>query len=295
MTDTSTAADQAEKTGGRRALGTMLVEKGLIESAQLDEALRIGDESGERLGEVIVRLNWVSEEDLAKVLAEQWQLRYLDRSGISFDADALRRLSREEATRLEALPMHIDRDGVLAVALAEPTEARLLALRDLLGDHIQAVVVPKTALDLGLRGSLLASRGNGSEGPAETVDEADEVEDTEAPESQEPFVKLETPVASTPVIEPRDFAGEFDVAAKSIVEDLTSRLEGLRGVVDDSMQSVVDEAQATHDRDRGEIARLQAEIAQREETIQQRDETIQQRDQTIREMKDALRTLADNL
>ena len=174
MTDTSTAADQAEKTGGRRALGTMLVEKGLLENAQLEEALRIGEGSGERLGEVIVRLNWVSEEDLAKVLAEQWQLRYLDRSGISFDADALRRLSREEATRLEALPMHIDRDGVLAVALAEPTEARLLALRDLLGDHIQAVVVPKTALDLGLRGSLLASRGNGAEEAVEPEAEAAE-------------------------------------------------------------------------------------------------------------------------
>jgi hypothetical protein len=250
--------------------------------------LRIGEGSGERLGEVIVRLNWVSEEDLAKVLAEQWQLRYLDRSGISFDADALRRLSREEATRLEALPMHIDRDGVLAVALAEPTEARLLALRDLLGDHIQAVVVPKTALDLGLRGSLLASRGNGAEESAETEDEAEEAEATEAPEPEEPFVKLVTPVASTPVIEPRDLTGEFDVAAKSIVEDLTSRLEALRGVVDDSMQSVVDEAQATHDRDRGEIARLQDEIVQR-------DDTIQQRDQAIREMKDALRTLADNL
>jgi len=291
MTDTSTAADQAEKTGGRRALGTMLVEKGLLEGSQLDEALRIGDENGERLGEVVVRLGWVSEEDLAKVLAEQWHLRYLDRSGISFDADALRRLSREEATRLEALPMHVDRDGLLAVALAEPTEARLLALRDLLGDRIQPVVVPKTALDLGLRGSLLASRGNGAEETAEVDDEIVEDLPSESEPEPEPELVVVTPappVASTPVIEPRDLAAEFDVAAKSIVDDLTSRLDSLRGVVDESLQTVVDEAQAVHDRDRGEIARLETELAQREETIQQRD-------QTIREMKDALRTLADNL
>lgn len=299
MTDTSTAADQAEKTGGRRALGTMLVEKGLLESGQLEEALRIGDENGERLGEVVVRMGWVSEEDLAKVLAEQWHLRYLDRSGISFDADALRRLSREEATRLEALPMHVDRDGLLAVALAEPTEARLLALRDLLGDRIQPVVVPKTALDLGLRGSLLASRGNGGEEALEVVDEVvDEVVETEheaEPEPEAPVVTPAPPVASTPVIEPRDLTAEFEVAAKSIVDDLTSRLDSLRGVVDESLQTVVDEAQEVHDRDRGEIARLESALAQRDETIQQREETIQQRDLTIREMKDALRTLADNL
>jgi hypothetical protein len=276
----------------------MLVEKGLLESAQLDEALRIGDENGERLGEVVVRLGWVSEEDLAKVLAEQWHLRYLDRSGISFDADALRRLSREEATRLEALPMHVDRDGLLAVALAEPTEARLLALRDLLGDRIQAVVVPKTALDLGLRGSLLASRGNGSEETAEVVDEDVETAATDPAavepepeaelEPESPVVTPAAPVASTPVIEPRDLTSEFDVAARSIVDDLTARLDSLRGVVDESLQTVVDEAQAVHDRDRGEIARLESALAQR-------DETIQQRDQTIREMKDAVRTLADNL
>jgi hypothetical protein len=290
MTDTSTAADQAEKTGGRRALGTMLVEKGLLEGGQLDEALRIGDENGERLGEVVVRLGWVSEEDLAKVLAEQWHLRYLDRSGISFDADALRRLSREEATRLEALPMHVDRDGLLAVALAEPTEARLLALRDLLGDRIQPVVVPKTALDLGLRGSLLASRGNGGDETLEVVDEVVEpaAETEPEPEPESPVVPPAPPVASTPVIEPRDLTTEFDVAAKSIVDDLTSRLDALRGVVDESLQTVVDEAQEVHDRDRGEIARLEGVLAER-------DETIQQRDQTIREMKNALRTLADNL
>jgi hypothetical protein len=290
MTDTSTAADQAEKTGGRRALGTMLVEKGLLEGGQLDEALRIGDENGERLGEVVVRLGWVSEEDLAKVLAEQWHLRYLDRSGISFDADALRRLSREEATRLEALPMHVDRDGLLAVALAEPTEARLLALRDLLGDRIQPVVVPKTALDLGLRGSLLASRGNGGDETLEVVDEVVEpaAETEPEPEPESPVVPPAPPVASTPVIEPRDLTTEFDVAAKSIVDDLTSRLDALRGVVDESLQAVVDEAQEVHDRDRGEIARLEGVLAER-------DETNQQRDQTIREMKNALRTLADNL
>jgi hypothetical protein len=278
----------------------MLVEKGLLESAQLDEALRIGDENGERLGEVVVRLGWVSEEDLAKVLAEQWHLRYLDRSGISFDADALRRLSREEATRLEALPMHVDRDGLLAIALAEPTEARLLALRDLLGDRIQAVVVPKTALDLGLRGSLLASRGNGGEETSEVFDEDVETAATEPAavepdpepetelEPESPVVTPAPPVASTPAIERRDLTSEFDVAAKSIVDDLTARLDSLRGVVDESLQTVVDEAQAAHDRDRGEIARLESALAQR-------DETIQQRDQTIREMKDAVRTLADNL
>jgi len=35
---------------------------------------------------------WVSEDDVAKLLAEQWQLGYVDRASIFFDAEALARL-----------------------------------------------------------------------------------------------------------------------------------------------------------------------------------------------------------
>ena len=147
--------DQSNDSGTRTALGTLLIERGLIDVQQLDDALRIGADTGERLGEVLVREGWTSEEDLAKTLAEQWHLRYLERSAISFDGNALSRLSHEEATRLEALPMQFNDEGAIVVALAEPTDARLLALRSLLGDRIDCVVVAKSAIDAGLRSDLL--------------------------------------------------------------------------------------------------------------------------------------------
>ena len=113
----------------RTALGTLLIERGQLDEARLEEALAIGEAGGERLGEVLVRLGWVSEEELAKTLADQWHLRYTERSAISFDREALRRMSREDAAKLEALPIQVGDDGVLSVALAEPTESRLMALR----------------------------------------------------------------------------------------------------------------------------------------------------------------------
>ena len=128
----------------RTALGTLLIERGYIDQEQLDEALRRSAENGERLGEVIVKLGWASEDDLAKVLAEQWHLRYFERSAISFDGKALRRMSWEDASRLEALPIQENDEGAVVVAVAEPTDARLLALRELLGDRIDFVVVAKT-------------------------------------------------------------------------------------------------------------------------------------------------------
>ena len=54
------AAERKNDSGPRTALGTLLIEEGVIDSAQLEEALRLGTESGERLGEVLVRMGWAS-------------------------------------------------------------------------------------------------------------------------------------------------------------------------------------------------------------------------------------------
>ena len=45
-----------------------------------------------------------STTSLARLLAEQWGVSYVDRASIWFDAHALNRISREDAQRLEALP-----------------------------------------------------------------------------------------------------------------------------------------------------------------------------------------------
>ena len=158
--DANTVADTAGP--GRAALGQLLVRGGHISPVQLDQALEEGSKTGERLGEVVVKRGWVTEDDVAHLLAEQWGLSYVDRASIWFDANALARLSREDAQRLEALPTRIE-DGRVVVAVAEPTEHRLEALRKLLGDETVVIVVPKSALEAGLRSELLPSRGGKGE------------------------------------------------------------------------------------------------------------------------------------
>ena len=134
---------------------------------QLDDALYEGSRTGERLGEVVVRRGLATEDDVARLLAEQWALDYVERSSIWFDANALAQMSREDAQRLEALPTRVE-DGRVVVAVAEPTEQRLGALRELLGEETVMIVVPKSALDAGLRSDLLRSKGQF--GPSEELD-----------------------------------------------------------------------------------------------------------------------------
>jgi hypothetical protein len=156
--------DQVEDTGPvgpddgrpreRVPLGAMLVEAGFITPGQVDEALAEGARTGERLGEIVVRRGWATEDDVAILLAEQWGLNYVASGGIWFESDALVRLSRDDARRVEALPTRIQ-DGRVVVAVAEPTEQRLADLRRLIGEDLVVVVVPKSALHTGLQSELL--------------------------------------------------------------------------------------------------------------------------------------------
>ncbi len=142
---------------GRVPLGRLLIEGGLLNDGQVEDLLFEGSQTGERLGEIAVRRGILSEEDLAKTLAEQWSLSYVDRASIFFDAGALARLSREDAQRLEAMPTRVQ-DGRVVVAVAEPTEERLQALREVIGEDTVMVVVPRAALDAALSSELLTSR-----------------------------------------------------------------------------------------------------------------------------------------
>ena len=145
-------------TPARVPLGRLLIDGGFISQHELDDALYEGSRTGERLGEIVVARGLATEDDVARLLAEQWGLEYVDRTSIWFDAVALGRLSREDAQRLEALPTRVE-NGQVVVAVAEPTEQRLAALRHVIGEETVVIVVPKTALDAGLRSDLLASRG----------------------------------------------------------------------------------------------------------------------------------------
>ena len=273
--------DQSNDSGTRTALGTLLIERGLIDVQQLDDALRIGADTGERLGEVLVREGWTSEEDLAKTLAEQWHLRYLERSAISFDGNALSRLSHEEATRLEALPMQFNDEGAIVVALAEPTDARLLALRSLLGDRIDCVVVAKSAIDAGLRSDLLVKN--------ETATNVVGITEVAAPAQTEPDQPVEqqettglwnaSPVAPT-ADEGEPKSTDFDEFAKTLSDGLSSQLASLR--------AIVVEAESTRERDSLEIARLKTELSDRATELTSRTETLKTIHQTLPEPPDKL-------
>src|ERR1044071_8939031 len=84
----------------RAKLGESLIESGLITPAQLDEALKRGNATGERLGEALVGLGYISERDLLRTLAADADIPFLaprelvGAMGNPFDVGVIRSLER---------------------------------------------------------------------------------------------------------------------------------------------------------------------------------------------------------
>jgi hypothetical protein len=106
----------------RPPLGALLVKKGMITQAQLDEALSERSTTGELLGQVLLRHAWVFEDELARVLAEQHNLDFVNLSLLGVDARAMTILPIDVGQRLHAVPVRVSTEGDLLVAVGDPND-----------------------------------------------------------------------------------------------------------------------------------------------------------------------------
>ncbi len=110
----------------RPQLGSLLLDKGLVSAEQLDQALSERRAHGGLLGEVLVKLGFIFDDELARVLAEQTGVPYLNLDSIPIDPMAAGVLPRTLGESLPALPVRFTPEGGLVVAVADPTDAALL-------------------------------------------------------------------------------------------------------------------------------------------------------------------------
>jgi hypothetical protein len=102
-------------------LGDLLVSKGWITPAQLDDALAESRSTKTLLGRVLLRRRWIFEEELARTLAEQWSVPYVSIMRIGVDASVARLLPDEIGLQFGAIPVRMQECGV-QVAFADPSD-----------------------------------------------------------------------------------------------------------------------------------------------------------------------------
>ncbi|EML5215774.1 Flp pilus assembly complex ATPase component TadA [Vibrio vulnificus] len=131
----------------RKRLGDLLVEEGIINEAQLDQALGAQRSGGRKLGDTLIDLGFLSEQQMLAFLSQQLDLPLIDLNRATVDIDAVQLLPEVHARRLRALV--IGRNGdTLRIAMSDPAD--LFAQEALIGQlgqyGIEFVIAPERQL-----------------------------------------------------------------------------------------------------------------------------------------------------
>ncbi|MBD3725475.1 MAG: Flp pilus assembly complex ATPase component TadA [Moraxella osloensis] len=112
-------------------LGESLLKDGLLNSSQMDFALQKQFVTGEKLGELLVRLGIVSEFDLAQHLAVQYNIEYLDLERVAKpSAEVLRLFNQEFCLNRGFLPLSMSEGSiVVAIGNSDPYEVQQVVTR----------------------------------------------------------------------------------------------------------------------------------------------------------------------
>ncbi len=102
---------------------------GVITERQLNDALEVHKATGSPLGRVLVDLGYATQGAILAVMARQIGIPYVDFSEKKPDPNAIAIVPRELANRYTLMPVEIDEDNHLVVAMADPQN--VLALDDL--------------------------------------------------------------------------------------------------------------------------------------------------------------------
>jgi hypothetical protein len=128
-------------------LGALLLREGLISPEQLELGLMEQEGSGRRLGEILVSFGWVTSSAVARALAEQYELDFVDLREVNVDEPVALLLREKLARRYAALPVTVHADGVLLVAIGDPTNVSAAEeLRLALNRTIRLAVADQTEL-----------------------------------------------------------------------------------------------------------------------------------------------------
>jgi len=189
-------------------LGELLLRNKLITKEQLDKALDVQKTGSTKLGYNLVKMGFVSDEEIATCLSKQFGISAINLSHFEIDQSILDLVPVEVARKYDLIP--VNRTGaVLTVAMADPTNIRAMdEINFICGYQVEPVVASeyaiKEAIDkyygsthaLELKQAMQAAIAekqseNGME-DLEVLEDADEMDlaDLERQSEDAPVVKL---------------------------------------------------------------------------------------------------------
>ena len=179
-------------------LGDFFVREGLIEAGQLEEALKDAKESGTRVGFSLVKLGFVAENELTRMLSKQYRLPAVDLEKVTVEEKIYKLIDGELAYKHLVLPLRkVGR--TLTVAMANPSDLEAVdVLRFKTRFDIEPVIVGEYTLRNHLERYYGASEDAMDELLGDFLEE--DIEFVEETDDDENMAALQAEIDEAPVV-----------------------------------------------------------------------------------------------
>ncbi len=132
-------------------LGELLTKASLISQDQLKEALKLQKETGGKLGETLIKLGFVAEEDITECLSQQFGVPSINLSHFEIDSSVIKLIPADVARKYNILPVN-KTGATITIAMADPTNVFAMDdIKFMTGYNVEPVVASelgiKTAID----------------------------------------------------------------------------------------------------------------------------------------------------
>ncbi len=130
----------------RADIGHMLVKAGLLSDAQRTRAVEMQKQVGGKLGALIVKLGFITDEALIQFLAKKERLPVVDLATQVIPASLVRRVAREVLERHQVIPV-AEKNQVITLATADPTDYEAIEeVQFLTNCRVEIALAPRAAI-----------------------------------------------------------------------------------------------------------------------------------------------------
>ncbi|MCG9479275.1 MAG: GspE/PulE family protein [Actinomycetia bacterium] len=137
----------------RERLGQILLRKNLITQEQLQNALKSQEKSGEKLGKIMIDKGYITAEELVEVLSFQKGFETIDlvQNQESIEPGVVNLIPRDFASRRKVFSFNLENNS-LSVAMFDPLDINLIdEIRLITGYNIKPYIATKDNIDSAIK------------------------------------------------------------------------------------------------------------------------------------------------
>jgi len=171
-------------------LGEILARKGLLNEEDLERALELQRERGDKLGRILVDLGFASQRDIILALAEQLALPLAKLDGPPLVTPETEKLPARFLRQARIFPLRME-EGALVLAMADPLDFETLAaVRAATGLRVRAEIASETEIADALERYYEEEESEPAALAGEDAESAAELEQLRDMASEAPVIRL---------------------------------------------------------------------------------------------------------